>query len=291
MQSTHQLHSQQPLTDMTHKWGLPYGVDLCLNDLTANGDAHRSETLNHCLTILLTLDGDEPNYYLDDGSLLPVERGMAKVIANKDRLRLWCRNPRGHHSRSMVIQAAPERISDNELADQIERILQRNQVFGFVVPQSTIERANELFSYCDNCVIGRLQTRSCVLDLLAQVLHAAEQDVPHVDVMMQHRDVTRVLKVRDKLVSELDSNHCLGDLARDVGISVSALKSKFQAVMGQSVFAFLRDQRLTRARQGLESEGWTVKQAAYYVGYQHPSNFSTAYRRKFGMSPRDSLSP
>lgn len=72
---------------MTHKWGLPYGFDLCLNDLMANGDAHRSETLNHCLTILLTLDGDEPNYYLDDGSLRPVERGMAKVIANKDRLR------------------------------------------------------------------------------------------------------------------------------------------------------------------------------------------------------------
>lgn len=75
----------------------------------------------------------------------------------------------------MVIQAAPERISDNELADQIERILQRNHVFGFVVPQSTIERANELFSYCDNCVIGRLKTRSCVLDLLPQVLHAANR--------------------------------------------------------------------------------------------------------------------
>lgn len=73
--------------------------------------------------------------------------------------------------------------------------------------------------------------------------------------MMQYRDVTRVLKVRDKPVSELDSNHCLGDLARDVGTSVSALKSKFQAVMGQSMFAFLHDQRLTRARQGLESEG------------------------------------
>lgn len=316
MQSTHQLHSLQQLTDMAHKWGydyelantncsvrqsgefegtiktvtLPYGVNLCLNELTANGDDHRSGTLHHCLTILLTLGGDEPNYHLDDGSPLPAERGMAKVIATKDRMRLWCRNPRGHHCRSLVIQAAPDRISDKELAEQVERILQRNHVFSLIIPQYTIDRANELFGFCDNCVIGRLQTHSCVLDLMAQVLRAANPDLPQVGVMAPHRDVTRMLKVRDKLVTELDCNHCLCDLARDVGISVSALKSKFQAVMGQSVFAFLRDQRLTRARQGLESEGWTVKQAAYYVGYQHPSNFSTAYRRKFGMPPRDSLS-
>lgn len=131
MQSTHQLHSLQQLTDMAHKWGygyelantncsvcqsgefegtiktvtLPYGVNLCLNELTANGDDH-------------------PNYHLDDGSPLPAERGMAEVIATKDRMRLWCRNPRGHHCRSLVIQAAPERISDKELADQVERILQ-----------------------------------------------------------------------------------------------------------------------------------------------------------------------
>ncbi|WP_264625181.1 helix-turn-helix domain-containing protein [Candidatus Symbiopectobacterium sp. NZEC135] len=46
----------------------------------------------------------------------------------------------------------------------------------------------------------------------------------------------------------------------------------------------LSEQRLMRARKGLESEGWTVK-----LGYQHPSNFSTAYRRKFGRCPRDVL--
>lgn len=315
MQSTHQLYSLQQLTDMAHKWGydyelvntscpvrqsgefegmiktvtLPYGINLCLNELTANGDDHRGGTLHHCLTILLTLDGDEPNYHLDDSSSLPAERGMAKVIATKDRMRLWCRNPRGHHCRSLVIQAAPERISDKELAEQVERILQRDHVFGFIVPQYTIDRANELFSFCDNSMIGRLQANSCVLDLMAQVLRAADQEPP-VGVAAAQRDVARMLKVRDKLVTELDTNHCLCDLAREAGMSVSALKSKFQAVMGQSVFAFLREQRLNRARRGLEAEGWTVKQAAYYVGYQHPSNFSTAYRRKFGMPPRHSLS-
>lgn len=315
MQSTHQLHSLQQLTEMARRWGydyevagepqasrqpaefdgiiktvsLPYGVDLCLNDMTANGDDFRSGTLKRCLTILLTLDGDEPNYHLDDGTLLPSQKGVAKVIATQDRLRLWCRNPRGHHCRSLVIQAAPERISDKELAESIERILHGNAVLGFSVPQYTIDRANEMFACCDSGVAGRLQIHSCVLDLLAQGLRAAERHIPRLSAAVPAPEDARIMRVRDKLLAELDYNHCLYDLAKEAGISVSALKSKFQAVVGQPVFAFLRDQRLLRARQGLEREGWTVKQAAYYVGYQHPSNFSTAYRRKFGRPPRDAL--
>lgn len=315
MQSTHQLHSLQQLTDMAQKWGydyelatvkdpiqasgefegiiksvtLPDGINLCLNELTANGDDHRSGTLQNCLTILLTLNGDEPNYHLEDSHPLPAQRGMAKVIAAKDSMRLWCRNPRGHHCRSLVIQASPARINDKELASQIENILQRNHVFSFIVPQYTIDRANELFSLSDNSLLGRLQANSCVLDLMTQVLRAAANNLPQMAAIVPSRDITRMLKIRDKLVSELDTNHCLCALAREAGMSVSALKSKFQATIGQSVFAFLREQRLNRARQGLEAEGWTVKQAAYYVGYQHPSNFSTAYRRQFGVPPRDSL--
>lgn len=315
MLSTHHLSSRKQLRELAQKWGydyemtpivpsalqrpalegtiktvtLPYGVDLCLNELTAHEDDFRSGTLKECLTILLTLDGDQPHYSLDDGRAIPMEIGVAKVITAREPMRLWCRNPRGHHYRGLVIQASLRRIKDNGLAQQVERLLQEEGVYSFLVPYHTVEQANSLFAECENCAAGRLHTHSCVLDLLAQGLRAAEQTPSLAPFSAPSRDTARILQVRDKLLAQLDNNHCLCDLARDAGISVSALKSKFHAVMGQSVFAFLREQRLIRARQGLESEGWTVKQAAYYVGYQHPSNFSTAYRRKFGRSPRDAI--
>lgn len=90
---------------------LPYGIDLCLNDITTRKEDYCSATLKQCLTILLTLHGDTTNYYLDDGRMLVMEFGVAKVIATCSPLRLWCRNPRGHHSRSLVIQAAPGVLS------------------------------------------------------------------------------------------------------------------------------------------------------------------------------------
>ncbi|MGL9719594.1 helix-turn-helix transcriptional regulator [Symbiopectobacterium sp.] len=282
---THEVALEGTLRAVT----LPYGIDLCLNDITTREEDYRSATLKQCLTILLTLDGDTPNYYLDDGRMLVMELGVAKVIATCSPLRLWCRNPSGHHSRSLVIQAAPRRIVDGELAQQIERLLQHEGIYSFMVPHHTLTLADSLFTLCDSCVPGRLHIHSCVLDLLAQGLRAVEQTPSLMPYTAPCRDTVRILKVRDKLLAQLDNNHCLYDLAREAGISISALKSKFTAVMGQSVFSFLREQRLMRARKGLESEGWTVKQAAYYVGYQHPSNFSTAYRRKFGRCPRDAL--
>ena len=77
------------------------------------------------------------------------------------------------------------------------------------------------------------------------------------------------------------------DLAREAGVSVTTLKTKFNAVFGQSVAAFLRDTRLATARVGIAEKGWTISQAAYLVGYKHQSSFSVAFRRKYGIWPSD----
>ncbi|MRF00600.1 helix-turn-helix domain-containing protein, partial [Escherichia coli] len=48
----------------------------------------------------------------------------------------------------------------------------------------------------------------------------------------------------------------------------------------------LRDCRLALARRYL-LEGHSVQQAAWMCGYQHATNFATAFRRHYGISPGD----
>jgi AraC-like DNA-binding protein len=59
-------------------------------------------------------------------------------------------------------------------------------------------------------------------------------------------------------------------------MSSSSLRSKFRQAYGCSVFDYLRDCRLARAR-GYLLEGYSVQQAAWMSGYQHATNFSTAF--------------
>jgi AraC-like DNA-binding protein len=55
-----------------------------------------------------------------------------------------------------------------------------------------------------------------------------------------------------------------------------------------TVFDYLRRARLLRARQALEREGRSIIEAAAIAGYTSPANFATAYRRRFGITPRQS---
>ncbi|MDM2740123.1 AraC family transcriptional regulator [Citrobacter sp. Cu096] len=94
--------------------------------------------------------------------------------------------------------------------------------------------------------------------------------------------------VRRLLELSPENDYTLSALAQRAAMSPSSLRSKFRAAYGCSVFDHLRDCRLERAR-GYLLEGYSVQQAAWMSGYQHATNFSTAFRRRYGFSPGDML--
>ena len=94
--------------------------------------------------------------------------------------------------------------------------------------------------------------------------------------------------VRRLLEQTPENDYTLSELAQRAAMSPSSLRSKFRAAYGCSVFDYLRDCRLERAR-GYLLAGYSVQQAAWMSGYQHATNFSTAFRRRYGFPPGDVL--
>jgi AraC-like DNA-binding protein len=99
----------------------------------------------------------------------------------------------------------------------------------------------------------------------------------------EHR---RMWSVRNRLDAAAGEVPSLAELARDAGVSARTLQRQFVAVHGVAVFDYVRLRRLDRARRLLEREGITVAQAAHEAGYSSAANFATAFRRRFGLSPR-----
>lgn len=79
----------------------------------------------------------------------------------------------------------------------------------------------------------------------------------------------------------------LDDIARQAAMSPATLQRAFLAFSGQSLFEYLRSRRLDAARRALEREGASVAQAAEMAGYTSANNFATAFKRRFGCTPRD----
>lgn len=95
----------------------------------------------------------------------------------------------------------------------------------------------------------------------------------------------RLESVRQLLAFAPTEHYTLEDLAQRAAMSSSGLRAKFRATYGTSVFDYLRQCRLELGRRHLE-QGYTVQQAAHGSGYRYASNFATAFRRYFGVSPK-----
>jgi len=89
-----------------------------------------------------------------------------------------------------------------------------------------------------------------------------------------------------RLISEqLVSPPTLVDIARKVGTYEKKLTQIFREQTGLTVFAFIREERIRRARQLLAETDLDVQDIADHVGFQNAANFATAFRERLGMTP------
>ena len=74
-------------------------------------------------------------------------------------------------------------------------------------------------------------------------------------------------------------------LAREAGMSSSALHQHFKAVTAMSPLQYQKQIRLQEARRLMLSEACDAQGAGFQVGYDSPSQFSREYARLFGTPP------
>ncbi|WP_040833841.1 AraC family transcriptional regulator [Nocardia brevicatena] len=82
-------------------------------------------------------------------------------------------------------------------------------------------------------------------------------------------------------------NWTVADLASAVGASRAALARRFTELVGDPPMAFLTEWRLELAADLLQGSDATVEAIARQVGYGSAFALSTAFKRHFGVSPRD----
>lgn len=136
-----------------------------------------------------------------------------------------------------------------------------------------------------------------LLNLLAYLLKESGDTVCTDDssVKLAHR--RRILDYIDTRLGDesLDPER----IARVHGISVSYLHRIFKPV-DRTVGDIIRTRRLDRSREMLEDPvygGLSVTEIAFHNGFKHLSDFSRAFKRRFGLSPKacrmsaDSLPP
>ncbi|MGK6314727.1 helix-turn-helix transcriptional regulator [Neorhizobium sp. DT-125] len=131
------------------------------------------------------------------------------------------------------------------------------------------------------------------VEIVAESLAVAMQAEPRIDdgAILTHKDRIKLQRAVDVIAANLVVPLTVEMIAREAGVSASGLQKLFRQSVGLSVFEYVRQQRLERAFTALRAEEVTVSEASLIAGYSNPANFATAFRKRFGRTPRQAARP
>ena len=98
-------------------------------------------------------------------------------------------------------------------------------------------------------------------------------------------DVERAHHARELVRRDIENPPGLLDLARAVGLSHPKLNFCFREIYGTTIFGYIREMRLNKAKSLLDEGKMNVTEVAYSVGYSGLSNFAKSFKDYFGTLP------
>ncbi|MEL6397648.1 MAG: AraC family transcriptional regulator [Cyanobacteria bacterium J06626_4] len=164
----------------------------------------------------------------------------------------------------------------------------------FQPSHTTPEVANilQLILHCPHQAgIRRLYLEAKALELLAicisQLTHYCSAPAPLGGI--KPKDIEALHQAKTILLQNITNPPGLAELARQVGLNERKLQRGFQQLFGTTVFGVLHDYRMEQARQLLEADQMTIEAIANTIGIAHRGYFASAFKRKFGSTPRTYL--
>lgn len=149
-----------------------------------------------------------------------------------------------------------------------------------------VSLAEKILDHCkETSLSSRMLLLASAYEIIQEALVSIEQMKSTDAPMVLHR-YQKIHKVRDFLGDEAYMQLTVSEIAKIVALSQSTLQRQFKAVFGVSVDTYRRQARLKVARYLLEKEGLSVGQVADTVGYTSAANFSTAFKRQYGVLPK-----
>ncbi len=99
--------------------------------------------------------------------------------------------------------------------------------------------------------------------------------------------IDKIHKAKKFILKNLSENITIPIIASNTGTNQCYLKKGFKEVYHQTIFEFIQENRMVKAKHLLQLENPVITEIAHCVGYSSLSSFSQAYKHYFGVSPSE----
>jgi len=103
---------------------------------------------------------------------------------------------------------------------------------------------------------------------------------------VRERDRKKVEDLCRMLDADTQATLSISEMSRQLAWNETQMMECFKQVMGTTISNYRQQGRMELALKMLRDTDTSITEIAFSAGYDHPGNFSTAFKRTFGFSPR-----
>ncbi|MGM3307808.1 helix-turn-helix domain-containing protein [Anabaena sp. WFMT] len=263
--------------------------DLCLSDRIIFDSPELESSLNYHFHF----SGEHEDEYTSIGNRKYIFHGSG--LTPKMKSQCYCEQP----FLEITFIVEPELLrsfagdSEGQLPQQLEHLIRPTHELMYhrcgtaTLPMQRI--AQQILHCPYRGIAKRMYLEGKVWELMG-ILIAQEMEIHEGKNYLQPLKpdvVDRIHHAREIILQRLDNPLSLNELARQVGLNECTLKLGFRCCFGTTVFGYLRNYKLEQARQLLETGDMKITEIAHAMGYTSRSPFAAAFRKQFGMNPKE----
>jgi AraC-like DNA-binding protein len=264
-------------------------------DLASEEAPEQASYPNNKVIIAFKLKGST-NLSLESGQNLVFNEGFLAIAHSDERIIMYDSRLKGDRdlmvmlmcSRDVLLES-PFDLSIEELPHCIQKAYTKSGMFfdSFLMNEPLVQSLHVLLNSNNSDSLNRAFLQAKTLEIMCLALRNISQE--------ESRDTLSKLSIKDKRILEragevLRENWqtppSQDELVRILGIGKSKLKDGFRVFYGCTMTEFVKDIRLHQAQSLLATGTLNVTQVASQVGYDYTSNFTSAFKIKFGISPK-----
>ncbi len=98
--------------------------------------------------------------------------------------------------------------------------------------------------------------------------------------------INQLHEIKEFLLENIANPPTLKTLSEKTGLSEYKIKEGFKKLYGKSVSNFILDTKMEIGKEKLDLKVKQVKEIAYDLGYENPSHFIDAFKKKYGITPK-----
>ncbi len=201
------------------------------------------------------------------------------------------------HLGFMIEEEAVERHFGSAAFSDISKMLKQafqqkgrgtSTIVGMATPD-VISAGKQLLKVCDMEGENTMPLRCATLDFLGKLMRCGSAQTPPKEPPLFEQDVTRLTQLKRYIDLNFLTLGSLEDICRETGMSISKANKGFKQIFGITITQYRHSCKMVYSHEMLTSRKLNVSQCAFEVGYSNIGHFIAAYKKHYGITPKQSM--